>query len=138
MSFALQTRQRFADSPEYLIPCPMCSFLDHPEIGPDIINGPDTFLSRVNRRVMVTTCCHFSEPLFAFRGGTKEEIAAAWTRMLATALAAQEAEWQALQLRPATPDIRALRSRGKLTNTLLNLKRKGFIPSSFWLPEVES
>jgi hypothetical protein len=116
MSFALQARQRFADSPEYLIPCPMCSFLGHAELGGDVVRGPDTYAAR-NGRLMVTVCCRFSGALFSARGGTRGEIAATWREMLVAAFNAE----------PFAP--------GKIKTTMGRLASKGYLPCSFPIPQ---
>ena len=73
-------------------------------MGADIIHGPDTYLR--GGRVMVTTCCRFSAPLFAFRGLPRAEIVAEWRKMVAAGL------------------------EGKALVTLRKLARRGLVPSS--------
>jgi hypothetical protein len=111
MMGSLQLRQQLTDGPDDLMPCPMCSFLGHPETGGDIIHGPDTYPR--GGVVMVTTCCRFSAPLFAFRGKPRAEIVTEWRRMVAANL------------------------EGKVLITLRKLARIGRVPLSIvqLLPE---
>lgn len=117
MSLAVQACQRISDSKEYLMPCPMCSFLGHAELGRDIVHGPTTYTAR-NGVLMVSVCCRFSAPLFATRGSSGVDIAAKWMAMIMAALKAEE----------KTP--------GKITTTTLRLVEKGFVPCSFPIPKA--
>jgi hypothetical protein len=105
MNASLELRQRLSDGPEDMMPCPLCSYLDHPEmLGGDIIHGPDTYLR--GGRLMVSTCCRFSAPLFALRGQPRAEIVSEWRKMVAGRL------------------------EGKALTTLRKLAMKGLVPSS--------
>lgn len=101
--------QKIADGPGYMVPCPVCSWLDRQDSGPDLIIRPMVYRAR-GARPVVQPCCTLSSHVG--REATDEAaIALEWLEVVMKAFA----------------DAKT----GKIATTMPRLARKGFLPSAF-------
>lgn len=72
----MEARREIALSPIYVPPCPLCSYLNRPDQGVDVIHGPVVVGNQKRTRFLIQRCCSLSDA----GAYPTEQAAAAWWR----------------------------------------------------------